>query len=123
MAGMQFVARFVPFIFGVIGIGVIFSMWTWEDDWTAPPTIFKVFASLIASVFCVVGFGGAFFGPKFARSGRSGRRRGRKRRRHQSRGDGYTCPHCQGGLESQVEVSPSGDVKCAFCERWFNIHD
>jgi len=35
---------------------------------------------------------------------------------------GYDCPNCGAALGKQADVSPSGDVKCGYCERWFNIH-
>lgn len=119
MAGMCFAARFVPFIFGLIGVLVIVSVWL-VNGFGEPPLFFKLFATLIASVFCAMGFGGAFYGPKL--NGGFGRGLGRRLGRRRAGEQGYTCPHCQGGLESKTEVSPSGDVKCAFCERWFNIH-
>lgn len=116
---MQFVARVVPFIFGLIGILVICSVWM-ADGFGEPPLFFKLAATLIASVFCVVGFGAAFAPHQL--SGRLQLGGGRRRRKPGEEAAGYTCPQCQGGLESKTEVSPSGDVKCAFCDRWFNIH-
>ena len=35
---------------------------------------------------------------------------------------GYDCPNCGAALGKEADVSPSGDVKCGYCERWFNIH-
>lgn len=35
---------------------------------------------------------------------------------------GYDCPSCGAALGKEADVSPSGDVKCGYCERWFNIH-
>ncbi len=34
----------------------------------------------------------------------------------------YTCQHCGAPLGEGVEVSPHGDVKCNYCNTWFNIH-
>lgn len=31
------------------------------------------------------------------------------------------CDHCGAGLEVSTEISPSGDVKCSYCKRWFNV--
>ena len=39
-----------------------------------------------------------------------------------SSGGGYACTNCGATLQGEAEVSPSGDVKCSYCERWFNIH-
>ena len=35
---------------------------------------------------------------------------------------GYVCPNCGAALGEKADVSPMGDVKCAFCGRWFNVH-
>jgi uncharacterized Zn finger protein (UPF0148 family) len=35
----------------------------------------------------------------------------------------YVCPHCAAPLQGKVDVSPSGDVKCPFCNSWFNVHN
>lgn len=34
----------------------------------------------------------------------------------------YQCPQCGATLGENADVSPSGDVKCGYCNRWFNIH-
>lgn len=34
----------------------------------------------------------------------------------------YECLNCGANLGKGVEVSPSGDVKCEYCVKWFNIH-
>ena len=34
---------------------------------------------------------------------------------------GYKCEHCGAGLDEKADVSPSGDVKCTYCKKWFNI--
>jgi len=35
---------------------------------------------------------------------------------------GYRCPNCGASIAEGADVSPSGDVKCDHCRRWFNIH-
>jgi DNA-directed RNA polymerase subunit RPC12/RpoP len=35
---------------------------------------------------------------------------------------GYSCPHCGAPLAVGESISPHGDVKCAHCDCWFNIH-
>ena len=37
--------------------------------------------------------------------------------------DGYTCPSCGSALSRKASVSPKGDTKCEYCDRWFNIHE
>ncbi len=34
----------------------------------------------------------------------------------------YECLNCGADLGKGVDVSPSGDVKCEYCSKWFNIH-
>jgi DNA-directed RNA polymerase subunit RPC12/RpoP len=34
----------------------------------------------------------------------------------------YTCKNCGAILGEKADVSPSGDVKCQYCNKWFNIH-
>ena len=34
----------------------------------------------------------------------------------------YECDNCGAGIEDGDDVSPSGDVKCKHCKKWFNIH-
>jgi DNA-directed RNA polymerase subunit RPC12/RpoP len=34
----------------------------------------------------------------------------------------YECDHCGAKLDKNADVSPSGDVKCTYCNKWFNIH-
>lgn len=35
----------------------------------------------------------------------------------------FECPNCGANLAKKADVSPSGDVKCMYCEQWFNIHE
>ncbi|MFT7620024.1 MAG: DNA-directed RNA polymerase subunit RPC12/RpoP [Planctomycetota bacterium] len=35
---------------------------------------------------------------------------------------GYNCSNCGAGLPPGADVSPSGDVKCTYCNMWFSIH-
>jgi hypothetical protein len=34
----------------------------------------------------------------------------------------YQCKNCGAALGEKADVSPSGDVKCTYCNKWFNIH-
>lgn len=34
----------------------------------------------------------------------------------------YRCNHCGAALGDKAEVSPSGDAKCLYCHKWFNIY-
>ena len=33
----------------------------------------------------------------------------------------YSCKSCGASLDKNVDVSPSGDVKCKYCNKWFNV--
>ena len=36
--------------------------------------------------------------------------------------DAYQCTACGAWIEDASAVSPSGDVRCAYCNVWFNVH-
>lgn len=116
----RIVGRVVPAVFGLIGLSVIVFLWSAPfDEFGSPPLFFRVFGSLIGGVFVLVGFSGAVLGPQMRRGRTRGRGAGSSAG---SKGGGYTCPNCGAGLGKGADVSPSGDVRCSFCERWFNIH-
>lgn len=104
-------------MFGFIGLTVLIFVWAGDRDF--PPLIFRVFASFIAIAFMAMGFGvpiAAIKASKFFNES------------PQVVADsnappvkGYQCPHCGAGLGTQ-EASPSGDVKCTYCQKWWNIH-
>lgn len=33
----------------------------------------------------------------------------------------FRCNHCGAQQNGPMDLSPSGDVKCAFCGNWFNV--
>lgn len=35
----------------------------------------------------------------------------------------YECNNCGATLGDDADVSPQGDVKCAYCRQWFNINE
>jgi hypothetical protein len=35
----------------------------------------------------------------------------------------YECPNCGASVGEDSEISPSGDIKCAFCKSWFNVYN
>jgi hypothetical protein len=122
----RFVGAVVGFVFAGIGLTVLVFMWaTPSDSFDAPPLFFRIFASFIAIAF--VGVGGTI--------GVTSLRRGRglsapagaipnaaATATAVGAAAGYKCPHCGAPLGERADVSPSGDVKCTFCGRWFNVH-
>ncbi len=120
-------ARFIFGIFGFaffgIGLTVLGFLWlTPFDRFDSPPIFFRIAGSFIA--ICFVGFGGTM-----AWSAISGKLTPAMpdvvALSNQSKGSApgsYICPHCGAPLQTRADVSPSGDVKCTFCNAWFNVH-
>ena len=129
-------SRVIPAIFGVIGLVVIVSLWT-AKGFGEPPLFFKLVGSLIASTFVLVGVGGVLgLQPKTAAAepsmpgsapGATSSSAARSAAGSPAAGtlQGPTqlaCPNCGAALGEGADVSPSGDVKCTYCQRWFNVH-
>ncbi len=115
-------------MFGCIGLALLVFLWSKSShDWDAPPLIFRVVGSCIAIAFIAMGFGIPLSAWRRLRSlsplaedGAGGDALGVPSRTGPSAG--YQCPHCAAGLTKAQEVSPSGDVKCVYCQKWWNIH-
>jgi hypothetical protein len=130
------VARFMGvamgFIFGGIGLTVLIFLWAAPyGEFGSPPIFFRFFGSFIALAFLIFGAGSSLAMYK---------NRPPLNRRSASMRDGvlektspletpypagelnYTCPKCSAPLTDGAEVSPHGDVKCTFCNGWYNIH-
>ena len=116
------IGRLISCVFGAIGLVVIVSLWT-AEGFNEPPLFFKLVGTLIASVFVLVGFAGALgLQPKAPPSGPI---RGASPASRQAGRQGavqLACTNCGAALGEAADVSPSGDVKCTYCQRWFNIH-
>lgn len=113
-------------IFGFIGLTLLIFLWFGSDsDFGRPPLIARLIGSFVAIGFMAMGFGMpisailAWSRGEIAAEGESGPDtvEGAK-----PAPVGYRCPHCAAGLGSKQEVSPSGDVKCGYCNKWWNIH-
>jgi hypothetical protein len=121
----RFIAAVFGFVFAAIGVAVIVFLWSSRaGEFDSPPLFFKIFGSLIALVFVLVG---GTMGVTALRGQTLLERVVASRSNAVSHTDsppvsGYSCPNCGAALGAGAEVSPSGDVKCAFCGRWFNIH-
>jgi DNA-directed RNA polymerase subunit RPC12/RpoP len=123
-------ARLIGIVPLGIGLTVLGFMWGAPfGEFGSPPLFFRIFASFIALGFVM--FGGAMlFGSHLATPERMA---GMARRLRDAQGQvpppvepsssaGYRCVHCSAPLGEGADVSPSGDVKCTHCGKWFNIH-
>ena len=120
-----------------IGVTVLFALW--GGNFAFAPFIFKVFGSFVACFFIMAGVGiyrtvGNFGDPR--NMAQTLQKMQKELAANQPESDpvspqpddaakskvGYDCPNCGATLGKEADVSPSGDVKCGYCERWFNIH-
>jgi hypothetical protein len=120
----------------VIGVGITALIFLWGtpfNEFGSPPIFFRIFISFIALNFILVGgrtflsriFGGKIFGNRFpATPKNSEEEEGASdlKPNHSETSLNYTCPQCSAPLSNGVEVSPHGDVRCSFCNSWYNIH-
>ena len=122
--------RVVTGLFGLIfgGIGLTVIAFLWGSSWNefgSPPLFFRVFGSLIAMAFVVFG-GAAVFGAFTAGNVLSAmndrQETSQEDDRQAASAPGYICPQCSAPLSGNAEVSPHGDVKCGYCQCWFNVH-
>lgn len=103
-------------IFGFIGIALLVFLWGSGNGFHSPPLFAKIFGSFIALGFMAMGFGVPLSAIKKSKElSKSGGAM------PEDSGNGYGCPNC-GGNVTDAEVSPSGDLKCPYCNSWWNIH-
>ena len=128
------------FAFFPIGVGLTLLIGLWGGGMGNPPLMFRVFGSFVALFFMMVGAG------IFTTMGKVGDPRQMAQSLHEMTKEfaanqpvggssleghegvakpkvGYDCPNCGAALGKEADVSPSGDVKCGYCERWFNVHN
>ena len=116
----RFIGGVFGLVFAAIGLTVIVFLWSsGSDDFHSPPLFFKIFGSLIAVVFVLVG---GTLGVSALRGKSSLVSPAAGAPVTPQPAGGYQCPQCAAPLGPNADVSPSGDVKCSFCGRWFNIH-
>lgn len=132
----------LPRLIGIVplGIGITVMAFLWLSPFGAfhsPPLFFRIFGSFIALGFILFGVGA------FKAAGMMNRLNLRKTAEQlqnlqqqtdnssetqetpaatDAPGTGYECPSCGAALGGDADVSPSGDAKCRYCKRWFNIH-
>ena len=115
----------VGFVFAAIGITVITFLWFgFDSDFGRPPLVFRIFGSLIALVFIVVGgsagLAAVTANPRLLAGPTAAAAATPACPNLLATGGPFTCPHC--GAAMSGAASPHGDVKCAHCGAWFNIH-
>ncbi|MBC8290604.1 MAG: hypothetical protein H8E37_09830 [Planctomycetes bacterium] len=127
----------IPRLMGIMpfGIGLTVLFFVWTGGMGNPPLFFKVVASFIALSFVMIGL--AFFAGPGLLKGQHRRMldQAQEMADSLSKGEtsstsepdappqkGYSCPNCGSDLGEDADVSPSGDAKCEYCKRWFNIH-
>ena len=136
--------HWIPRLFGIIplGIGLTVLGFLWGSPFGhfgSPPLFFRVFGSFIALGFVM--FGGVMIASGSLIKSQGGQLRdmvqdlteaahsGVAQSNHSASDPepeqkvGYDCPNCGAALGEDCDVSPSGDAKCQFCKRWFNIHN
>ena len=107
----------LPFIGGPIAMLVM--LWD-NDSLGAPPLPMQIFGSLICVAVASAGFCMAYSvitGKNLARDKvtKSGNI-------PDSIQSNYSCRNCGAGIGVDSEISPSGDVKCEYCNSWFNVN-
>lgn len=132
----MFFARLIGLVPLGIGLTLLAFLWLQPfDGFGSPPMIFRLMGSFVALFFILQGsalVSGAL--------GKPGDLKGfakqlRELQQESGAGEqgpenpptvqarvGYQCTSCAAPLASDAEVSPHGDVKCAHCGKWFNIH-
>lgn len=128
----KFIGGAMGLVFAGIGLTVLVFMWGSSfNEFGSPPLFFRVFASFIAVGFVIVG-GGMFLGIVLGARTLDAMMKSTSEgvRQEESNPEAsdanissvYACTHCGAPLADGAEVSPHGDVKCTYCNAWFNIH-
>lgn len=125
--------RIIGFVFAFVflGVGVSVLVFLWSQPFGgfgSPPLLFRLIGSLISLAFIAMG-GTGCYAAVTGRGVTSRFRRGvfpmggpRGAAPGHPTGRRYECPQCGAPLSEGADVSPSGDVRCAHCNAWFNVH-
>jgi len=127
-AEAKLVGSVMGIAFGGIGLALLIFLWGSPfGKFGSPPLFFRVFGSFFGLVFCSVGVAtvmGLIRGKRAQEDTASfTRERGPSERDASSRPGSYSCHRCGAPMDPGTEVSPRGDVKCRYCNSWFNIHE
>jgi hypothetical protein len=127
--------RVIMFVFGAVffcvGLTVIGFLWTQPfGEFGSPPLFFRLVGSFIALAFVAMGGGTCWMAVASRHRGTSdfsveikdNRERDGAMPPAAGSQTSYVCPRCGAPLAENADVSPHGDVKCTYCDAWFNIH-
>ena len=106
----------LPFIGGPIAMLTIL----WDDTgFGSPPLAMKLFGTFVCLAVMFVGVAMAY---GIIAGKRVGLQKGNHTPvKHNKRS--YSCEHCGASIGAESEISPSGDVKCEYCNSWFDINN
>ena len=133
LAASRIVFGVFGFAFAGIGITILGFLWlTPFDQFGSPPLFFRIVGSFIALVFVAMGrttFVAAILGKRLQPSGADFDQFNATKMEDAANAPAaplspfnYCCSNCGAKLGKESDVSPLGDVKCTFCNQWFNIH-
>ena len=110
----------LPFIFGPVAM---MSMLWADDGWGAPPLAMKLAGTAICAAVGCAGLLMAFKAltgeaPQIKQTALDSQRELSTR---QSNELDYACDNCGASISADADISPSGDVKCTYCNSWFNV--
>ena len=97
MIGTSFAAVFIFLVGGVIFLGVVTTFLRNR----------KIMNQVTEEVF---------------RQARPPARSGSPSSGNQNESGEYSCDNCGASLDSETEISPSGDFKCRYCNSWSNVN-
>ena len=125
----KFIGGAMGLIFAGIGVTVLVFLWGMPfGEFGSPPVFFRIFGSFIALAFVVIGGSmplAVFVGTSAVNKFMNNTIDQNESLDEEITGNiqtSYTCQRCGAPLGNDAEVSPHGDVKCAYCSVWFNIH-
>ena len=115
----QFSAIFgIPFLGG--GLAMLFMLW--GNDSNFPPLPMKLFGSFVCIPVAAAGgfiIYSAFFGKDH--SVKAPQNTSNTSQKTAVNNDRLNCYQCGAAVGKDTEISPSGDVKCEYCDSWFNV--
>ncbi|QDU07929.1 hypothetical protein [Gimesia aquarii] len=119
--GARFIGAIVGCVFAGVGLTVLGFLWSQPfGGFHSPPLFFRIFGSFVAIPFVAIGSFTAY--KAITSKGILPKSNVMETTSTNTKRGTYTCPKCNAPLSDNIEVSPHGDVKCGYCNSWFNIH-